>query len=147
MTKQYRGIIPPLNVRKDLTTAIQNVFLGGDDKIERAGLLVIAQDILILNGSEYTLLRAASIEVKNIHDTPNAHFAVDREQFREVQALPNVISIVGVVHTHSGGMSFPSKADIKGLPSDLIGAVYCISKQSVRFYDCDSLIRVYRTTI
>lgn len=143
MTTKYRGMIPPPNIRQEFTESIQRTFFGYDGTTERSGLLVLVQEVLSLRGSEYSLVRGSCIEVDNLHKNPTEHFAIDRSQFREIQALSEVLAVVGCVHTHDNTVS-PSTDDIDQLPDDLLGVILHVPSGATSFYTCDGAARYRR---
>lgn len=141
---KYRGSqLTPL-LLKDFAAAIQKTLGKLDRSVEQVGLLVVMQDIVDFGYPEQqAYLRGGCIPVVNSNSNPAEHFSIDRAAFRQVQALPDVLAVVGVVHTHSE-FPQPSHNDIKGIPPDLVGCVYQVRTQSLMYYTCDGLPKLVK---
>ena len=62
--------------------------------------------------------------VENGHPDPANFFKITKKQLVKAQ-LDTECSLVGVVHRHPPQFPDPSGHDIKGLPTALLGAVWC----------------------
>lgn len=141
---RHRGShLTPLLVA-DFAAAIVKTLGESNRGIEHVGLLVVMQDVVDFGYPEQqAYLRGGCIPVRNSNGNPAEHFSVDRGEFQRVQALPDVLAVVGLVHTHDE-FPYPSRNDIDGIPDDLVGCVYQVCSGSLMYYTCDGLPKLVR---
>lgn len=86
------------------------------------------EQVYVLVGFRYGRFFVISrlVEVPNRASNPREDFVVYTRDVNEVRkSLVPPETVIGYGHTHPALMNVPSGNDLKGLPSGVIGAVFC----------------------
>lgn len=108
-------------------------FDGGDDLIERCGLLLSDNKGLI-----------TAVSVPNRHKDTRNHFQINNDDVNNIVNATRK-AVIGILHTHPQHTTAkPTQSDIYEIPVGFIGMVYHPSSKTITWYDS---IRILKSTI
>jgi hypothetical protein len=70
-------------------------------------------------------------KVRNVHSVPENNFAVLQEDIDYLEQSDREGRVLGFIHTHnpeSNDRETPSQEDLRGLPYNMIGGIWCAGK-------------------
>lgn len=74
------------------------------------------------------------VPVENSAPSPERAFAIKRSHAKEV-VLKQRGSLLGVLHTHWEGATYPSNADVNSIPLGWLGVVFHTKKRIITYYN------------